>query len=257
MEARKAVPIEAQRVEDQGLDARVGPDRVLELVTDQEQRPRDRHQDVEDVAAQQTEDQAEPEPPPEVEAVEPETAEQATEEAAERVEDISATRPYRWIIRGIENLPEAEEIRAGFDERSALESDEDEAANAAQIDRRARADAELLAELLRSQGYYDAVVEPSIEVAGTDLTVQFAATPGPLYRFESVELPGLEEAAGNEAATLREAFAVKAGDPLSHAEMSALVDRLFATDLPHGDPHGRATFVRLELAELHRRFGRT
>jgi DNA mismatch repair protein MutL len=51
--------------------------------------------------------------------------------------------------------------------------------------------------------------------------------------------------------------AVKAGDPLTHAEMSALVDRLFATDLPHGDPHGRVTFVRLELAELHRRFGRT
>jgi len=51
--------------------------------------------------------------------------------------------------------------------------------------------------------------------------------------------------------------AVKAGDPLTPAEMSALVDRLFATDLPHGDPHGRATFVRLELAELHRRFGRS
>ena len=33
-------------------------------------------------------------------------------------------------------------------------------------------------------------------------------------------------------------------------------DRLFATSYPHGDPHGRVTFVRIDLDELHRRFGR-
>jgi len=51
--------------------------------------------------------------------------------------------------------------------------------------------------------------------------------------------------------------AIKAGDPLSRIEMKTLVDRLFATSRPHGDPHGRATFVRLDLEELHRRFGRS
>ncbi|MBI5711006.1 MAG: DNA mismatch repair endonuclease MutL [Candidatus Eisenbacteria bacterium] len=51
--------------------------------------------------------------------------------------------------------------------------------------------------------------------------------------------------------------ATRAGDPLTQEEMRALVDRLFATSRPHGDPHGRTTFVRLELDELHRRFGRT
>jgi DNA mismatch repair protein MutL len=51
--------------------------------------------------------------------------------------------------------------------------------------------------------------------------------------------------------------AIRAGDELSKDEMRALVDRLFATSRPHGDPHGRPTFVRLDLAELHRRFGRT
>jgi DNA mismatch repair protein MutL len=51
--------------------------------------------------------------------------------------------------------------------------------------------------------------------------------------------------------------AVKAGDTLSQAEMRALVDRLFATSQPHGDPHGRVTYVRLDLDELHRRFGRS
>ena len=158
--------------------------------------------------------QPEPTPPPEVEAVTPEAVAEVTEETAESVEDIAATRRYRWAIAGIENLPDPEAIRAGFDQRSVLEADRDKAANAAQIDRRARADAELLAELLRSQGYYDAIVEPSIEVAGTDLDVVLTATPGPVYRFESVELPGLEVAAGNEADALREAFAVKSGDPV-------------------------------------------
>ena len=50
--------------------------------------------------------------------------------------------------------------------------------------------------------------------------------------------------------------ATRAGDPLGQQEMRSLVDRLFATSRPHGDPHGRVTFVRLELEELHRRFGR-
>ena len=51
--------------------------------------------------------------------------------------------------------------------------------------------------------------------------------------------------------------AVRAGDTLSQTEMRGLVDRLFATSRPHGDPHGRVTFVRLDLDELHRRFGRS
>ena len=51
--------------------------------------------------------------------------------------------------------------------------------------------------------------------------------------------------------------AIRAGDVLSREEMRSLVDRLFATSRPHGDPHGRPTFVRLDLDELHRRFGRT
>jgi translocation and assembly module TamA len=158
--------------------------------------------------------QPEPAPPPEVEAVSPEAAADATEKAAERVEDAATNRSYRWVIEGLEGVAEAATIREGFERRSTLEADKDESANAAQIDRRARADAELLAELLRSEGHYDATVEPRINVEGTELQVELAATPGPLYRFESVDLPGLDEAAGGEAGALREAFAVKAGDPV-------------------------------------------
>ena len=159
-------------------------------------------------------DAPDPAPPPEVEGVAPEDAAEATAKAAARVEDASAARSYRWTLTGIDELAEAEPIRQGFEERSALEMDKDDQANAAQVDRRARADSELLAELLRSQGYYDALVEPRIEAAGDVLAVTLAATPGAQYRFESVELPGLDAAAGTEATALRKAFAVKAGDPV-------------------------------------------
>jgi DNA mismatch repair protein MutL len=51
--------------------------------------------------------------------------------------------------------------------------------------------------------------------------------------------------------------AVKAGTKLSLEEMNALVDQLFATEKPQGDPHGRPVFLRFPLQELHRRFGRS
>jgi DNA mismatch repair protein MutL len=50
--------------------------------------------------------------------------------------------------------------------------------------------------------------------------------------------------------------AVRSGQALGPEERRALIDRLFATELPHGDPHGRATYVRVSLEELDRRFGR-
>ena len=50
--------------------------------------------------------------------------------------------------------------------------------------------------------------------------------------------------------------AVRSGQPLSPVERRALFDRLFATSLPHGDPHGRPTYVRVSMEELDRRFGR-
>ncbi|CAA9302041.1 MAG: DNA mismatch repair protein MutL [uncultured Gemmatimonadetes bacterium] len=51
--------------------------------------------------------------------------------------------------------------------------------------------------------------------------------------------------------------AIKAGQKLTQREMSELFDRLFATELPYHDIHGRPTVVQLSLAELHRRFGRS
>jgi DNA mismatch repair protein MutL len=51
--------------------------------------------------------------------------------------------------------------------------------------------------------------------------------------------------------------AVRSGQTLTLEEMNALVDQLFATGQPHGDPHGRPTFIQVSLADLDRRFGRS
>ena len=103
---------------------------------------------------------------------------------------------------------------------------------------------------------------PSVVVRGVPPEIS-ADHPG---RFLQDILDGVSEATGRTsdqdvsehlARTYACHAAVKAGDALTPAEMRALVDRLFATSTPHGDPHGRVTFVRLELEELNRRFGRS
>lgn len=100
-------------------------------------------------------------------------------------------------------------------------------------------------------------------------TVLLEAVPGALTRWphEQILRDILAEVPA-EKATVRELTegiartfackaAIKAGDPLSQEEMRSLVDQLFATELPYSCPHGRPTLVRLTLAELNKRFGRT
>jgi DNA mismatch repair protein MutL len=50
--------------------------------------------------------------------------------------------------------------------------------------------------------------------------------------------------------------AVKAGQTLTPAEMTALVQQLEACQNPHTCPHGRPTFLHLSAAQLARSFGR-
>ena len=58
------------------------------------------------------------------------------------------------------------------------------------------------------------------------------------------------------AATVACKAAIKAGDPLSPAEMQALYIGLASTTLPAHDVHGRSTIVQITWDELDRRFGR-
>lgn len=151
------------------------------------------------------------EPAPAVEAQPGEPAlPMGDERAAERTgNDIR----YSFAIEGVQGLGDSAAILEMFRKRSALEGGRKKGANAAQISRRSRADSDLLREILRNRGYYDALVEPRIEGSDIKLRVLLEVVPGDQYHFASVELPGLE-AAGEEYERLRDSFAVKKGDPV-------------------------------------------
>jgi DNA mismatch repair protein MutL len=50
--------------------------------------------------------------------------------------------------------------------------------------------------------------------------------------------------------------AIRAGKPLTEAEMAALLQQLEATDNPHTCPHGRPTMLHFSSVHMEREFGR-
>ncbi|HET9641175.1 MAG TPA: BamA/TamA family outer membrane protein [Allosphingosinicella sp.] len=137
------------------------------------------------------------------------------------IADAAAERRYAVRIEGLDADTEAA-LRLPFDSLSTLGRSAKDPANAAQIDRRAREDADLLAELLRARGYYDALVRTRVEAAaaGGEVVVTLEAEPGPLYRFSEVSLPGIDSA-GEDGSALREAFGVAANEPVDAARVTA------------------------------------
>ena len=139
------------------------------------------------------------------------------------------TQHYRVALEGAEPLGPT--FRARFDQLSALVTNEGKPANAAQLDRRARDDEELVRQLLRAAGRYDGSVTSSVvnATAGANTLVRLTIVPGEPYRFATVALPGLD-AAGAEAPRLTKAFAVKPGDPVDADAVQAAVTA-FRADL--------------------------
>ncbi|WP_375420963.1 autotransporter assembly complex family protein [uncultured Sphingomonas sp.] len=134
------------------------------------------------------------------------------EVAAATRTDGAAELRYGWRIDGIDAVA-TPLLRQRFDDLSTLNANDGSPANAAQLDRRAREDAELLTTLLRGEGYYDARVTTRVEPGAKPLVV-VEAQPGTLYRFADVTVNGLA-AAGDRAAEFREAFGVAANDPVN------------------------------------------
>jgi translocation and assembly module TamA len=175
------------------------------------------------------------ETPAPLEANAPTAAAQAAGDSA--VADFGTTRDYRVLLDGLAGTEAESALREAFDRDSLLVAGRGKPVNAAQIDRRARDDSELLAELLRAEGYYDAEVEPKIALDSGAVAVTLLARPGNRYRFAGVDLPGLEQADPAELAALRAAFAVKQGEPVvaqavidaGNALKIALGERGFAT----------------------------
>jgi translocation and assembly module TamA len=149
------------------------------------------------------------------------TADEIADAPDAGIADAASERRYSVRIEGLDADVEAA-LRARFDPLSTLEQNRREPANAAQIDRRAREDADLLAELLRARGHYDALVRTRVDSApaGGEVVVTLEAEPGPLYRFAEVALPGIEEA-GEDSQALREAFGVRPDDSVDAAQVTA------------------------------------
>jgi translocation and assembly module TamA len=143
-------------------------------------------------------------------------------------------RRYQVVLDGL-RLFESQKLVERFGTLSALKAGESKTANVAQVDRRAKEDAELLDQLLRAEGYYDASVEPRVEVTGRTLTVTMAIEPGPLYRFADVRVTGLDDA-GKKAPALRDTFGVDVRDPVSADDVIAAESTLRSTIAREGFP---------------------
>lgn len=118
-------------------------------------------------------------PLPDIGVAWPELGSDPAGAAAAAATDVAAERRYDWRIDGIDTSA-TPLLRKRFEELSTLNANDGTVANAAQLDRRAREDADLLQTLLRGEGYYDARVTTRVEPGPKPLVV-LAAEPGTLY----------------------------------------------------------------------------
>jgi DNA mismatch repair protein MutL len=133
---------------------------------------------------------------------------------------------------------------------------------------------------LRLSGAEYAVMESSLNLfertgfeveafGGRTMIVHAAPNPHPYFNAERCLREMINElavgseltrAAHNQHERIGKTYAckaaIKAGQRLSQHEMLDLFEKLFATELPYHDVHGRPTVIRLSLSELERRFGR-
>lgn len=149
-----------------------------------------------------------------------------------------------------ELFPERDAFVDRFDGLSTIEALENGDSNAAQLAARARADEELLVELLRVYGYYDSQVIRSVggmETVEPDAdggpVVRFDVVPGVRYRFGEINLGELSTAPDGPA--LRETFAIETGDPLSS---DRIVEQQFALDQKLGE--SGYPFAEIDAPEL-------
>lgn len=125
----------------------------------------------------------------------------------------------------VSRFPLQTEFVDRFESLSALEElgEED---NIAQLAARARADEELLGELLRAYGYYDGqviraigAIQPGENAASALPQVRFDIVPGERYSFGAIDLGDL--ASAPDAVALRDAFEIRTGDPLDNFRIVA------------------------------------
>ena len=147
-------------------------------------------------------------------------------------------RRYSVMIEGIATAERAA-ILARFNALSTLKAGEGKSANAAQIDRRAREDSDLLDRLLRAAGYYDAAVDARVDSAlDGRLQVTLTAEPGVLYRFSDVNITGFDQADAGERA-LHDGVTLAAKDAVNVDDIIINRERLKETLNDSGYPFAK------------------
>lgn len=118
---------------------------------------------------------------------------------------------YAVVLAGVDDLPK---VRERFASLSVLRQNEGKPANAAQIDKRAHDDAELLDTIMRSEGFYDATVltETKPATEGGRVVVTLTVVPGQQYKFESVDVRGIDGT--GIAPQLETAYGIKPSTPV-------------------------------------------
>ena len=140
--------------------------------------------------------------------------------------------PYAVVVKGLEKHG----LEGRFRDLSALLHGKRQAAGASQVAARAAEDVGLIGRLLRSEGYYDAVVSSSINTLPNPenrLTVTLTATPGPRYALGRIVVTG---AAPEPEALALDALDLKTGEPIVAARIED-AEANVALRLPeHGYP---------------------
>ncbi|WP_026326100.1 autotransporter assembly complex protein TamA [Sphingomonas sp. Mn802worker] len=147
------------------------------------------------------------------------TAAASTASTDPRRADVGALTRYGYRVEGLDGVA-SDLLRQRFEELSTLAANHNKEANAAQLDRRAKQDADLLVTLLKGEGYYDAAVTTSVANEAKRPVIVLQATPGSLYRFAGVTLNGIT-GAGDKAAALEKAFPITGNDPVNADTIAA------------------------------------
>ncbi|MGB3808347.1 MAG: BamA/TamA family outer membrane protein, partial [Erythrobacter sp.] len=129
-----------------------------------------------------------------------------------------------------ERFPEQTDFVERFRELSAIEELDTDNDTIPQLAARARADEELLVEMLEVYGYYDAEVirqlsggrrgvaenpdDDERDVVAEEPQVRFDILPGVRYRYGDIDLGALDTLPDPDGDRLREMFGIRPGDPL-------------------------------------------
>ncbi|MFO6445782.1 autotransporter assembly complex protein TamA [Erythrobacter sp. NE805] len=153
--------------------------------------------------------------------------------------ELAETRVSSTLVLALpaapEAFPEKEDFVDRFRDLSTLRELDDGEEAAPQVAARARADEELLGDILRTYGYYSGEVvrqlsggrregvaaaqapdasETDAEAAAREPSVRFDIIPGPRYAFGRIDLGALPLLREPDATKLTDAFGIRTGDPL-------------------------------------------